>query len=136
MTKEEAMVILAILKSAYPNSYRNVTVEDASGIATIWAAQFVNIPAKVVMIAINKWISTQPFPPSISELKKKITGLYWEAWEVLEAHKRHKHLTNEQVAEFQLILDVSSALRGKITLEPSLLEVTSNLNNHLLISDK
>ena len=136
MTKEEAMVILAILKSAYPNSYRNVTVEDASGIATIWAAQFVNIPAKVVMIAINKWIATQPFPPSISELKKKISGLHWEAWEVLETHKRHKHLSSEQVAEFKEILEVSEALRRRVNSEPTLIEVTTNLNNNLLLTDK
>ena len=136
MTQDEAMMILAILKAAYPNSYKNVTIEDATGIATIWAAQFATIPAKIVMIAVNKWIASNTFPPAISELKKRVADLYWEAWEALEANKRHKNLTSEQVKELQQILNVTSMMRGKATLEPSLIEVTTNINNYLLISEK
>lgn len=132
MTQEEAMMILAILKAAYPNSYKNVTVEDANSIAAIWALQFSNIPAKIVMIAVNKWIATQPFPPAISELKKKVEGLYWEAWEALELHRRNKTLSNERAAELQSILEVTESLRRRTTLEPSLLELTANTNNLLL----
>lgn len=131
MTHEEAMMILAILKAAYPNSYKNVTVEDANSIAAIWAVQFANIPAKLVLIAANKWIATNPFPPAISELKKKVESLYWEAWELLNANKRNKSLTPEQVEEYKQIYEVAGSLRSKASSEPSLLEITASIKNLL-----
>ena len=57
MTREEAIKVLAILKAAYPNSYRGMTKEEAHGTVAVWAAQFASMPASVVMIAINKKIS-------------------------------------------------------------------------------
>ena len=133
MTREETIQVLAILKAAYPNSYKNMTKDEASGTVMIWSVQFAEIPAKVMLIAINKWISTNPFPPAISELKKKVESLYWEAWEILEVNKRNNKLTSEQVAEYQLIMDVSSSLRSRKNLEPSLRELTSG--NRLCLTE-
>ena len=94
MTKAETTKILAILKAAYPNSYKNITKEEASGTVMIWATQFSNIPAEVVMLAINKLIATKPFPPAICEVKEKIKDFYWEAKETLDRNERLKNLTS------------------------------------------
>ena len=79
MNKTEALQILAILKAAYPNSYKGLSKEEALSTAMVWSIQFVDMPAEVVMMAVNKAISSSPFPPSVSEVKKKIGELYWEA---------------------------------------------------------
>ena len=79
MNKSEAVQILAILKAAYPNSYRGMTKEDARATAAVWAMQFADMPVEVVMMAVNKAISTNEFPPSIAEVKKKLHALHWEA---------------------------------------------------------
>ena len=50
MTKKEAATILAILKAAYPNSYKNMTHEEAMGTISVWAIQFAGMPADIVLI--------------------------------------------------------------------------------------
>lgn len=131
MTATESLAILAILKAAYPNSYKNVTDEDAASISAIWGAQFAEIPAKIVLIAVNKWIAANPFPPAISELKRKIEGLYYEAWEVLQSDRISKKLSPEQIAELKHIQEVTARLRSRATLEPPLLDLTAQAGNLL-----
>ena len=134
MTNDEAMGVLAILQAAYPQSYRNVTVDDANGIAVMWGIQFADIPANIVLLAINKWISSNPFPPAISELKKKIADLYWESWQLLENNKRRKNLTPEQVKEYEQIYEVAESLRNRRNYEPTLNELTSG-NSRLYLPE-
>ena len=134
MTREEAIKVLAILKAAYPNSYKNMTKEEASGTATVWAMQFANIPADVVMIAINKLISTSPFPPAICDVKKRISGLYWEAWDVLRMNKEYKTLSPAQEAMYQKIFNAAESLRNWGSgVEPSLQDMIEGANNQFLI---
>lgn len=135
MTREETIKILAILKAAYPNSYKNMTKEEASGTVTVWAMQFAKIPAEVVMIAINKLISTSPFPPAICEVKKKIGGMYWESWEVLKANETYKTLAPEQEAMYQKIFKIAEEFRNQPDTEPSLEELTQGINYQFLIGN-
>lgn len=132
MTREETIKLLAILKAAYPNSYKGMTKEEANGTITVWAIQFANIPSNIVMIAINKIISDSPFPPSISEVRDKIRGLYYEAQEMLREHEyateglpKFSDDPNEEpvyigtpldaqtLATVKQIIDVTSQMRGR-----------------------
>lgn len=134
MTREETIKILAILKAAYPNSYKNMTKEEANGTVTVWAMQFSTIPAEVVILAINKLISTSPFPPAISEVKNKISGLYWESWEALRVNKEYKTLTPEQEAVYQRIHEAAESMRNYGSGgEPTLQEMIEGVNNQFLI---
>lgn len=85
MNKKEAATILAILKAAYPNSYRNMTQEEAMGTISVWAVQFADMPADIVLMAVHKAISSSPFPPAISEVKAKLSAMHWEASGLLNA---------------------------------------------------
>lgn len=134
MTREETIKILAILKAAYPNSYKNMSKEEANGTVTVWAMQFATIPADVVMIAINKLISTSPFPPAISEVKKRISGLYWEAWDALRMNNDLQTLTPAQESAYQRIFDIAESLRnGGEGVEPTLKEMIEGANHQFLI---
>lgn len=128
MTQKEATQVLAILKAAYPNSYRGMTKEEAIGTVNVWAMQFHNIPVDIVLLAVNKLISTSQFPPAISEVKNKLGSLYWEAYEELRCHK--KWLTEEQVKYLQYIKDSTKDEQYK-THEPSIREMMGN--NQLLL---
>lgn len=141
MTKTEANQVLAILKAAYPNSYRNMTKEEAIGTINVWATQFINIPVEVVLVAVNKLISTNTFPPSIGEVKAKIRSLYWEAWQMLEDHRKAtegikltddpdeeplrygKALSPEALATVKEIMRVTEPMRTQLKVEPSLTEL-------------
>lgn len=127
MTREETIKVLSILKAAYPNSYKNMTKDEANATVTVWAVQFSEIPAEIVMIAVNKLIATSTFPPAISEIKDKIKGLYWEILSVLLENKSFKTLTSEQESQYRRLLDMVESVRLEPKIEPSIRElVTEN----------
>lgn len=131
MTREETIKVLAILKSAYPNSYKNMSEEEANGTVTVWAVQFTDIPVDLVMIAINKIISNSPFPPAISEVKEKIKSLYWEVWEILNCNKIIRTLTDEQEVKYRKLFDILGSIRNDSNTEPTIRELVEggNYNN-------
>lgn len=144
MTREEAIKILSILKAAYPNSYKGMTRDEASGTINIWAMQFTDIPVSIVSIAVNKLISTSTFPPSISEVKKKILSLYIEANNMLLQHKYATQgvkitgdeneepifigtaLNENTLAMCEQIVSVTEKYRCSESLEPSLGQLLAN----------
>lgn len=137
MTRDEAIKILSILKAAYPNSYKGMTKDEANGTIMIWAAQFAKYPANVVLIAVNKLISTSVFPPSISEIKERIRGLYWEA--MSELPYQHGGLIGNNTAEIEPkrlaalkdIIRTCEPLITKQRIEPSLGELLSSYSGYL-----
>jgi hypothetical protein len=134
MTREESIKVLAILKAAYPNSYRNMSKDEANGTVMVWQTQFANIPPEMVLIAVNKLISTSPFPPAISEVKDKIRSLYWEVWGILEEHRQHHSLSSEQEAMYKRMFAICESMRNEAKNEPSLLEIASG-GNQILIGE-
>lgn len=123
MTREESIKVLAILKAAYPNSYRDMSRDEANGTVMVWTTQFANIPAEMVMIAVNKLISTSTFPPAISEVKDKIRGMYWEIWGILEQHRQHPFLHPKQEEMYKQMFAICESMRNEARQEPSLVEL-------------
>ena len=105
MNKKEAAQVVAILKASYPNhpAYRNLTAEDAQGIVAVWSMHFADVSAEVVLLALNKWVSTNQHPPSISEINDKISSVSWDAYGKLEQHYRLKHLSEEMYEYYRRI---------------------------------
>ena len=142
MTQKEATQILAILKAAYPNSYRNMTKDEAIGTVNVWATQFVDIPAQIVMIAINKLISTNTFPPSICEVKSKIRGLYYEALEMLPYQHGGLYSSNreeippEKLAFLKEIVRITTPMQTQNQLEPSLTDLMGSFETYLASGNK
>ena len=115
MTKQEAVKILAILTAAYPNAYKHMTADEANGVVAIWAIQFADVPADIVFMALNKAISGCKFPPSIAEIKSRISSLHWEAYEAMNA----KRLVNEPIDEYKRIYEATLPYKI-VTMELSL----------------
>ncbi len=138
MTQKEATQILAILKAAYPNSYKNMTKDEAIGTVNVWAVQFAEMPAKVVMIAVQKLISTNTFPPSIGEVKEKIRGLYYEVWQPLQQHYQAKKygagalLPEERVKQLEALMEILEPMRTQYTIEPSLTSLLDQYEGNYL----
>lgn len=152
MTREETIKLLSILKAAYPNSYRGMTKEEANGTIMVWATQFADIPANVVMIAVNKIISANPFPPAISEVRKKIRDLYYEAQTMLREHEYATEgfkisndpndepmrigtpLDAQTLATVNEIISVTSPMRGQHSDETELKDILKSGGGYLLPS--
>lgn len=147
MTRTEAIKILSVLKAAYPNSYRGMTKEEGNGVVSIWEMQFAKIPYFVVSIAVNKLISTNTFPPTISEVNDKLQGLYWEAKMRLDEHKRATigfkvsedsepiydgiALDDKALALVKGIINATEPMMYKRTIEPSLDDMLPRYNSYL-----
>lgn len=120
MTKKEAVQLLAILKAAYPNSYRGMSKEEATGTVNIWSMQFANMPADIVLMALNKLIASSKFPPSIAEVKDKIGALHWEAYE----YKRlQESLGIEPPEQILRVYELTQGYRYGQSVEPSVAQM-------------
>lgn len=111
MTKKEALQILAILKAAYPSSF-NGTKEELTGTVAVWALQFADMPADIVLMAVHKLISTSKFPPAIAEVKKVIEGLYWESYSALCDGLRYKTITEDEKWRLERICEVTEGYKA------------------------
>lgn len=131
MTKEEATKILAVLTAAYPHAYKNISIDEADGIVTVWAIQFAKIPADIVFMAVNKCISSCKFPPSISEVKDKVSDLHWDAYTAISGIRAE--MMNEGVySEYKRIYDVTKDYKFSKS-EPELSEMLINNSKQFLI---
>lgn len=108
MNSTEALIILATLKAAYPDSYKYVNKDEAAAIANVWAKHFFDIPFDLVEVALEKWVHLKKTPPTISELRKEIGSLYWEAKEELDDHRKRNHLTADGVKYFERMKEIAS----------------------------
>jgi hypothetical protein len=132
LTKAETAQILAILKAAYPNTFKNLSAEDASATVNVWAAQFAKMPVSVVMLAVNKLISTNVFPPTITEVKEKIRSLYWEAWTMVDQHDRGFYNLDERTYKTaKEILKVVGSMRTSNHIEPTIQELLGGYAQYL-----
>lgn len=123
MNKKEALQILAILKAAYPNSYNNMTKEEATGTVAVWCMQFTNLPAEIVMMAVHKLIATSKFPPTISEVKRKIESIHWDAYEHISRITYKELLPEETLKMYERIYEITQPYRMANLAEPSILDL-------------
>lgn len=78
MSREEVITVLACLKVAYPNFYKDITKNDANEMIGLYQRQFANYDSNLVMVAVEEMIGMNTFPPSIAEIKEKIYDLTTE----------------------------------------------------------
>lgn len=122
MNRKEATQVLAILGASYPKYYRNITDEETQGIIGTWSVQFANVPADIVVMALNKAVSVNDYPPTIAEVKKKISSVHSEAYDIIERHHRLKNLSDEELAAYKRIYEVTQSYKFGIS-EPSIREM-------------
>ena len=72
MTRQEALAVMAMLKTAYPNFYKDLSKEDISAAVNLWATMFSEESIQVVTEAIKALICTLKYPPTIADVKEKI----------------------------------------------------------------
>lgn len=108
MTLKESAQILAVLTAAYPNAYKNMSENEAAGVALVWASQFDDVPADIVFMALQKAISTCKFPPTICEVKEKLRSLHFESYEKISSYRSKLiKLSNEELEQYKRVNDLT-----------------------------
>ena len=98
MTRQEALAVMAMLKTAYPTFYKNFNKEDISAAVNLWATMFSEEPIQVVTEAIKALMCTLKFPPTIADVKEKIRKITqpdemteMEAWDMVRRAISYYH---------------------------------------------
>lgn len=75
MTRDDTVIILGILKTAYPNFYKDMRKNEMYNTIDLWHEMFERDDVNLVKVAVKEYIQTGTFPPSIAEIKGKIYKL-------------------------------------------------------------
>lgn len=98
MTEKEIRMVLGVMKVAYPNSFRDMQEGDRNALVSLWYRQFAEADYKLVSMAVDSIIATDPsgFMPTIGKVKQEMTKLTQpemlteqEAWLLVEKATRN-----------------------------------------------
>lgn len=140
MNRTEVIKTLAIIKVAYPNSYKDFGEKDNQALVALWELQFKDYEANKVMQAINTIIATDTnaFCPPIARIKEVIYKLSnanelseIDAWNAVRKALRNSMYNsveefNKLPKEIQDTIGSSSRLREMATLTDSEVEFAHN----------
>lgn len=111
MTKKEILMMLNILKVAYPNFYKNVNKEEIEDSVNLYEVMFKDFDGKIVLLAVHELINTFKYPPTIADIKEKIYQLTnvedkssSELWEYLLTAIRNGNYHSEE--EFERLPEI------------------------------
>lgn len=77
MTKEEATKFLALIKVAYPNSYRDMDDDMVHATINMWHTTFSNTPYAVMQICFDKYRRENKFPPTVADIIESLKMSYY-----------------------------------------------------------
>lgn len=77
MTRDETRLILAVLKVAYPSSFKGMTVADATTLLNLWERLFANDKYEAVAAAVDALIATRTvgYTPTPGEVKDQMSRI-------------------------------------------------------------
>ena len=129
MDKKDTAQVLAILTAGYPSHFKGMSEMQLQGFVSLWSMQFANVPADIVLMALNKVISRkEQHPPTPAEVKKKLESVYWEAYEMIERNYRLKNLSDAELATYKRICKESEKHKFGKFVEPSISDMLPKRN--------
>ena len=116
MTREEVKMMLSILRTAYPNAYRNMSRDDAMKTIEFYHNRFEGYPSDLVVQALNLYVDENEYPPTVAGIKKYITmiqgsddyeQMFNELWMAICGAKKFTDLCpqNQRYIQSQRALD-------------------------------
>lgn len=79
MTLEESAKLLAMIKLAYPNSYKGIDNETTLATVNMWHRTFKETPYGIIEIALDHFVKGSKFPPTIADIIEELRNMYFEA---------------------------------------------------------
>lgn len=78
MNKFETQQLLTILKTSYPNTYKDMTQQQATDTVLHYYTFFGEYPTPIVVQALKNYIKKNEYPPTIAGLQRQIDLLLHE----------------------------------------------------------
>ena len=79
MNREEATKFLALIKIAYPKSYRNMDNDSIAATINMWQKTFSDVPYSIMEIALDHFRKISEFEPTVAGMYKELKNLHYAA---------------------------------------------------------
>ena len=79
MTQEESIKLLALIKLAYPNSYKDIDRDTQIATVNMWQRAFADTPIGIVEMALDNFVKSSKFPPTIADIIERLRMMNGEA---------------------------------------------------------
>ena len=79
MTLEESIKLLALIKLAYPNSYKDIDKDTQLATVKMWQRAFDTTPFAIMELALDHFVKASKFPPTIADIYDELRGIHYEA---------------------------------------------------------
>ena len=79
MTREDAIKLLALIKVAYPSSYKDMDKPSLEATVNMWYTSFKDVPYVLMEMVFNHFRVKSKFPPTVADFYDELRGLYWTA---------------------------------------------------------
>ena len=88
MDNLEATKLLALIKVAYPNSYKGMDNASLAATVNMWAMSFSDVPYPIMEQAFNTLRMQLKFPPTVAEMAEQVYMIYHEALHLADIQKQ------------------------------------------------
>lgn len=72
MTYDETLVLMGIMKTAYPDYYKAMRRTEADKTVALWAELLEPFPFEICAFAVKRLIAESPYPPKISDVMQRV----------------------------------------------------------------
>ena len=79
MTLEESARLLAMIKLAYPNSYKGIDNDTTLATVNMWHRTFKDTPYRIIEVALDHFVKGSKFPPTIADIIEELRNMYYES---------------------------------------------------------
>ena len=102
MNKQEATMLLATIKLAYPTAYRDMDEASKKAAVNMWQMSFPDVPYAIMEQAFSHFRMVSKYPPTVAEMVEELKHIHYQA---TEGALIHKSLGNqEMVDQFRLVM--------------------------------
>ena len=73
--KDYIVALMGVMKTAYPRFYSNMGSQELEDTVALWSEMLKDIEPQTLTMAVKALIATNPFPPTIAEIRNKVLAI-------------------------------------------------------------
>lgn len=122
MTKKEFATFAMALQTYFP---REQLLPNQQAME-LWYMQLKYLPLPIAEMALQKWVATNKWSPSISEILSKVEKIHWEAYEMISCSNITENLPEAERKQYQWIYEVTKPYKMAKLIEPPISALIHN----------
>ena len=116
MNNYETMQLLALIKLAYPNSYKDLDKKGIAATVNMWENSFPDVPYQVMEQAFNSLRMRLKFPPTVADMAEEVRILHHQAEQLGDIQREIGN--HESARRYYALSDSISRFKNWPNMEP------------------